>query len=499
MTNTPRPPSPAAPRTGRGKRWLRRLAIGAVSLVALATSAHYVVGCATRLSPPVVTKADGTVTRQQTKDGEVRRFGEGYATKRGAILQVRLAGSPEAIGTQMSSLLRDEMIAIEGELFGQFEKYVPLPPVRALLVDMAKLQFRDSDLGMSEARRRELAAQGLAFAPDPFTSVMPSYDRFVYLSSLYDVSLSFEHSPLLGCSSFAVRGAASEAGHVIVGRNFDFEAGPSFDHGKAVFLVFEEGRIPYASVSWPGFIGAFSGMNREGLVVVVHGGRAREVVPGGEPVPHTMREVLGRAKTVDEAVAILAERKAMVSHIVLVADASGDAAAVERAPGVPPHPRRAEPVLAVTNHFEGPLAGDPKNLAIRDKTSTLSRRQRLDEVLAARKQPFTAQDAIGLLRDKRGGGDLEVALGDRRAVDALIATHAIVADATARTLWVSEGPHLAGRFIAFDLAKLLDLSHDPGDDGPLVTSPVDPIMEDGRYDAWLRAGSPHGGEPGVGR
>lgn len=476
-------------------KWLRRLGIAAASLACLTFGAHLVIGRATRLTAPRVE----TVAGELTESGGVRRFGAAYAKKRGDILEVRLAGSPEAIGTQMSHLLRSEMIAIEGELFGQFRHYVPLAPVRALMVDVAKLQFRDADLGMSEARRHELAAEALAFDPDPFLDVMPTYDRLVYLSSLYDVSLSFEHSPLLGCSSFVVRGAASEGGHVLLGRNFDFEAGTSFDRGKAVFLVFEEGRIPYASVSWPGFVGAFSGMNAAGLVLVVHGGRARDVVAGGEPVPHTMREVLARATTVEEAIAVLAERKAMVSHIVLVADAAGDAAAVERAPGAPLHARRASPVLTLTNHFEGPLASDPKNQAIRDKTSTLSRRQRLDEVLEERDVPVSAMQAIEVLRDKRGGGRNQVPLGDRRAVDALIATHAIVADATDRTLWVSEGPHLVGRFIAFDLAKLLDLSHDPGDDEPLVTSPPDAIRDDGRYDAWKRAGSPHGGEPGAGR
>jgi isopenicillin-N N-acyltransferase-like protein len=485
------PPRPAP----RRFKWLRRLGVAALGLVVAATCAHYAVGCATRLSPPLVERAPGAVA----KDGAIRRFGPGYATKRGDILEVRLAGSPEAIGTQMGALLRDEMIAIEGELFDQFRTYVPLPPVRALMVDLAKLQFRDADLGMSEARRRELAAQSLSFSPDPFDDVMPTYDRFVYLSSLYDVSLSFEHSPLLGCTSFVARGDASEAGRVLLARNFDFEAGASFDRGKAVFLVFEEGRIPYASVSWPGFVGAFSGMNREGLALVVHGGRARDVVPGGEPVPHTMREVLARAKTVDEAIAILAERKPMVSHIVLVADRSGDAAAVERAPGVLPHARRGSPVLAVTNHFEGPLADDPKNHAIRARTSTLARRARLDELLAKRAAPIDVRGAIDVLRDKKGTGDEALTLGDRRTLDALIATHAIVADATDARLWVSEGPHLTGRFIAFDLAKLLDLAHDPGDDEPLVTAPVDPILEDGRYDAWERAGSPHGGEPAAER
>jgi hypothetical protein len=489
-------PPPPAPRRSRLARWGRRAAIAASLAIGLPVAAHHVVGCTSRLDPPAIEVAPLGEVRDE---GGVRRLGAGWVRRRGGMLEVRLAGSPEAIGQQMGRLLHPEMVAIEDELLGQFRHFVPLSPLRALIVDVARTRFGDADQGMDPRRRREIAAQSLAFQPDPFDGFMPTYDRLVFLNSLYDVSLSFEHSPLLGCTTFVARGAATEGGHVLVGRNFDFEAGPTFDRGKAVFLVLEDGRIPYASVSWPGFVGAVTGMNAEGLAVVIHGGRARDVVPGGEPVPHAVREVLGRARTVGEAIAILEERPPMVSHILVVADAAGDAAAVERAPGAPIHARRAEPVLAVTNHFEGPLASDPKNEAVRRATSTLARRARLDEIMASLPRPLTVEDAVAVLRDRRGAGDVELPLGDRRTLDALIATHGVVADATARALWVSESPHLLGRFVRFDLRRLLDPRAEPGDDGALVTIAADPILDDGRYDAWVRAGSPHGGEPAAGR
>lgn len=466
--------------------------IGASLLIGLPAVAHVAIGCATRLeAPPVDVAALGEV--EASGEGG-RRLGEAYVRRRGEILEVRLAGSPEAIGQQMARLLRPEMVSIEDTLFGQFRRFVPIPPVRALMIDVARLRFRGADQGMADLRRREIAAQALAFQPDPFDDFLPTYHRFVFLHALYDVSLSFEHSPLLGCSSFVARGEATEGGRVLLARNFDFEAGDDFDRGKAVFLVFEDGRIPYASVSWPGFVGSVTGMNAEGVTLVVHGGRARDVVPGGEPVPHTMREVLARARTVEEAVAILTERAPMVSHIVLLADAHGDAAVVERAPGATAHVRRAAPVLPLTNHFEGPLAADPKNLAIEANTSTHARRRRLDELLASRAAPLTVADAVEILRDKKGVGGALLPLGDRRALDALIATHAIVADATERHLWVSEGPRLAGRFVRFDLRSLLDRSGAPGDDASVVTLPADPLLTDGRFEAWKAAGEPHGGE-----
>jgi hypothetical protein len=333
---------------------------------------------------------------------------------------------------------------------------------------------------MSDARRREIAATALSFSPDPFAARIPTYQRMVYLHSLYDVSLSFEHSPLIGCSSFALTGDAADAGHTMLARTFDFEAGRAFDEHKAVFLVHETDRIPYASVSWPGLIGAVTGMNGAGVALVVHGGRAGEPRSAGEPLVHTMREVLGRARSTDDAVEILRRRDPMVSHIVMLADASGAVAVVERAPGEPPQVRRGAGRTGLTNHFEGLWANDPANVQVKRETSTIARRARLDELLSRLPPRATVDDAIAVLRDKRGTGDVPLPTGDRRAIDALIATHAVVMDATARVMWVSEGPHLLGRFIRFDIGRLLAPGYDPKSEHDVIATNPDPLLSEVR-------------------
>ena len=170
--------------------------------------------------------------------------------------------------------LRAEMVANEAELWSQFENVIPSAFARFLIFDIARVRFRNIDRLISDRHRREIAAAASAFAPDPWAERIPSYQRMVYLHSLYDVSLSFEHSPLIGCTSFALTGDAAEAGHSVLARNFDFEAGDIFDEHKAVFLVARGGKLAYASVAWPGLIGAVTGMNEAGLALVVHGGRA---------------------------------------------------------------------------------------------------------------------------------------------------------------------------------------------------------------------------------
>lgn len=472
------------------RRYKKKLIALAV-LIVLPIVAHFAIAVATPIRPPAIEQATGEPVASPS-DPDLRVIDSSYARHRGGILEVRLGGSPERIGHDHARLLYREMVANEGALYSDFAQHVPTPMLRWLIMDVSRVEFRGVDRGMTEPRRREIAAEALGFSPDPYDSFLPTYHRFVFLQSLYDIALSFEHSPLLGCTSFALRGDAFEGGHVVLARNFDFEAGSIFDTGKAVFIVHEADAIPYASVAWPGLVGAVSGMNAEGLALVVHGARGKKPANKGEPVVHTMRDVLAGAKTTADAIRMLEARDAMVSHIVMLADASGDVAIVERAPGERPFVRRPTgDKVPLTNHFEGPLASDPANERVRASTSTLPRRARLDELLANLPAGASVERAVATLRDKSGTGDKALPLGDRRTLDALIATHGVVMDATARKIWVSEGPHLAGRFIAFDLKKLFDAGFVPNSADPIEAIDADPIYTDGRYDAWVKAGSHH--------
>jgi hypothetical protein len=446
-----------------------RWPLALVTLLLVLWGVHASIVYGTRMTPPVV-DVPPALAQADAADPDLMRVGRDYAHHRGKIWEVALSGSPEEIGAHQVTLLRPEMVANEGALWSQLDALVPSRVARFLVFDVARVRFRNVDRFISDRHRREIAAAAAAFAPDPYGNRIPSYQRMVYLHSLYDVSLSFEHSPLIGCTSFALTGDAAGSRHGILARTFDFEAGDIFDSNKAVFLVHETGMLGYASVAWPGLVGAVTGMNEAGLALVVHGGRAREAQGSGEPLVHTMRDVLGSARSTDDAVRMLATREPMVSHIVLLVDAAGHVAVVERAPGEPQNVRRGSTKLALTNHFEGPWANDPANVKVKAETSTLARRARADELLARLPAGASVEDAIALLRDKRGTGDVVLPAGDRRAIDARIATHGVVMDATARVIWVSEGPHLAGRFVRFDVGKLLAPDYEPRGDHEVIAS-----------------------------
>ncbi|HEX3854157.1 MAG TPA: C45 family peptidase [Polyangiaceae bacterium] len=459
----------------------------ATLLVALG-SLHFGLGARARLTPPSISLPPGEPTHPTST---LRRFGDSYALSRGKILEVGLRGTPAQIGYEHARLLYPEMVQNEGILLGRFQQQVSNPVLRGVLLDLAELRYAHVDRGMSLARRMEIAAGARGFSPDPYAGIFPTYQRFVYLNALYDMALSFEHSPLIGCTTFTLGGDALDGGGGILARAFDFEVDEVFDDHKAVFFVQEDGQIPFASVAWPGLVGVVSGMNADGVALVVHGARGGQPQAEGEPVVHALRRVLSTARDTEEALTALSAQPAMVSHIVILTDADGRAAAVERVPGKPNFVRFLAPRAATTNHFEGPSAADPKNLAVRAKTSTLPRRSRGDELLSRLPEhlaaPDAVVDAVALLRDRQGLRDQKLALGDRSAINALIATHGVVMDTKRRVLWVSESPHLLGRFVAFDLNRAFAADYDPEHATDLPSIPEDPLLTSGEYERFHAA------------
>lgn len=455
------------------RRFWSRLGLVVALLTVLSMCGHFAVRRVGRMPAPEL-----QLTRiEPTRDANgVRRLGDAFAVEQHGVLEVHLAGTPREIGWAHARLLYPEMVENEGVLLTNFQKAVPSWPLRLLLLDLAQLRYRGLSHGLNSDRRNEIAAGALGFQPDPYAGVFPTYQRFVYLNALYDIALSFEHSPLIGCSTFVFSGARAEHGGSLLGRNFDFEVDPIFDRRKAVFFVRETGKIPFASVAWPGLVGVVSGMNLSGVALVVHGGRAGTPLTEGDPVVHTMRAVLARAHDSDEALSVLSQHRPLVSHIVVLTDANGHAFRVERVPEARDFAAPLGDAAAVTNHLEGPSRFDPKNEAVREHTSTLPRKARADELVALAPAVVDATSVVHALRDRKAEGGRQLAPGDRNAIDAHIATHSVVMDTAKKILWVSTGPHLAGRFVAFDLTRRLAPGYLPEPNADLPQIPADPSL-----------------------
>jgi isopenicillin-N N-acyltransferase like protein len=445
-------------------------------------------GYVTRMTPPHLAPP---TPEDLLVDGATAHVGPAYLARRGKLWVMHVKGAPAQLGYRHARLTKTLMAEGDRRMGDLFATYVPSAVFRWALTAVARVRYRNLDAEFPSTRRAEIFGQARAYA-DQSADLAPAYDRLVYLHGLYDIALSFERSPLLGCTAFAASGPATRdgttPGHTIVGRNFDLDIDPWFDVDKLVQVVEPENGIAFASVAWPGMTGVVTGMNAEGIWVSVNGGRAAETRSGGVPVVFTTRAVLESARSLDDALAIIGRDEAMVSHILLLADGkTGESMIVERAPGRPLGVVRDPSAIVLANHFRTPpLRDDPKDARIRDITSTEARQARMEELVADHRGRIDPAVATAMLRDRSAVGGAALPLGNRNATDSLIATHSVVADLTARVLWVSEGPHTLGRYRAIDLGARLALGENAADREAAADLPADALLADGTFERYRR-------------
>jgi hypothetical protein len=206
------------------------------------------------------------------------------------------------------------------------------------------------------------------------------------------------------------------------------------------------------------------------------------------PVQILMRQMMEQARSIDDVVKLVRGTPVMVPDFYLVGDGkTGEAAVIERSP------KRLEvrrtgggrgDTIVLTNHaLSDVFQGDAENDRLKRYLTSGARYRRMEELVKRHHGQLDPKKALEILRDKRGVGDVALGLGNRNALDAIIATHSVVVDATNLILWVGEGPHALGRFRAFDLRKEL-----LGEERPASPDfPADPILDTDEYRRYLDA------------
>lgn len=476
--------------TRRRRVWRRlgRLGVGLVVTVIILWGINALFLRLTRIAPP---KEALTLLAQLEKPPIVARgartfIGENWAGRERGIWEYHLAGPPVSIGYAHARLGTSLLMDTEDYMFGEMRRYVPSRIAMSLIRLGVLYRYRNLLDHVTGDLRLELA--GLAAGqPDLHADFLPGYHRFVFYHALHDITQTLEHSPLLGCTAFAAAGAATRSGHVIVGRNFDFEGPPMFDREKAVLFFKAQGtgtKLPFASVAWTGMLGVVTGINAAGIYASVNALRSTDKSRAGVPVELLLREVLESAHTLDEAIELVKNHAVLVPDLYLLADGkSGESAVVERSP-TRAAVRRSKDLLAVANHALSPeFAGDVENERLKTYLTSGARMARVEELLAEKRGTIDPATALAILRDKRGALGKDLGLGNRNALDAIIATHSVVIDATDLVIWVGIGPHALGRYVAFDLRREL-----LGDARP--TPPdldEDPTLHSAAYREYLQA------------
>ncbi len=153
---------------------------------------------------------------------------------------------------------------------------------------------------------------------------------------------------LFHCSGFALFGNATVGGRMFHGRILDYMKGVGLEQ-NAVVMVFQPDKgNAWVNVSYAGFVGSVTAMNEKHIAIGEMGGRG-EGAWDGKPMAQLMREVMEKANTLDEAIAIMRKGPRTCEYYYVISDAKS-----KRAVGIAATPTRFEVVEPGAAHPQLP-------------------------------------------------------------------------------------------------------------------------------------------------
>ncbi len=371
------------------------------------------------------------------------------------LWELYIKGNPLQLGYNNGALTRSLMQKQEKIFFSKVEGFVPSKFKQGLLRGFLKWYNRKMYLNVREDYQVEL--YGLSqYSSDDYDFIAPKYLRSLYLHGAHDIGHAMQDLAMVGCSSLAVWNENTEDGDLLIGRNFDFYVGDDFAKNKLVEFVEPENGIPYMSVSWPGMIGVVSGMNKEGITVTINAGKSKIPLTAKTPISLVTREILQYAKNIDEAIAIAKKRKVFVSESILVGSANDkNAVIIEVSPknfGVY-RVQNTSRVLC-TNHFQSDAYKDDKrNQKHMEESHSEYRYEKLQELLQEEKK-LNPEKMASILRNTSGLKDEKIGYGNEKALNQLLAHHAVIFSPQKKLVWVSSNPYQLGEFVCYNLNEI---------------------------------------------
>lgn len=432
------------------------------------------------IAKPPPLPADTSITKRQPEQRDGRTWlGQSWVARRDGLLVIRLKGTPFDMGYASGKLLEKEMHTLETEFLAMVRGYVP--QTWKLNVLKSYVIFRNRSLSgyVPEDYRLQIYGTTLGCS-DIHPELGNYYNRLLNYHAAHDISYMMIDNPLVskaGCTSFGAWAGATQDGHLITGRNFDWEAAEVFSRDRVVILCEPDQGIPFISLAWASMAGVVSGMNRAGVSVTLNG--APSSLPGetATPVAMVARDVLQKAHNLDETLKIIREARVFVSTLWLIGSrADGKFIVVEKTPQTTNVREPQGDSIVSANHFQTDrLKDDSRNLRYLEEATSIPRYQRMTELLQTNHGVINATVAAGMLRDRNLPGGKFPSNGHRSTLNALIATHSTVMDLTDGIFWASCPPHQLGRFVAFDV-------NDFDRELPALAVPADAMLESGEYD-----------------
>lgn len=368
-----------------------------------------------------------------------------------------LEGSPYERGKAAGELTSDLLLLQEDILVSKLKEWIPKDWILQTLIMGAGLWFYGAEDHIDPEYLQEMYGTSLS-APKKYDFLADGYTRQVAYHGLHEVGQMMvdQGGEDMGCTVLAAQAGKSW----IVGRNFDFEGGRVFDEKKIIKWVFPDRGFPFVSVIWAGMVGVVTGVNQKGLYGSINAAGSQDFRRVATPSTLVLLKVMEEAATVWEAVTIIKNSEMFITDIFVLADRNGNLVRVEKSPGKTAVVKLEGPSV-ITNHLIAPeFADDKTNQKRIQELTTAARFERGKRIvenlkgLGTEQAPEIVKAILAGLRDKgRDEKGQPLDLGNRQAIDALIATHSVIYDSLNGVLYVSTGPAVSGAFTGWDLAQ----------------------------------------------
>jgi hypothetical protein len=257
------------------------------------------------------------------------------------------------------------------------------------------------------------------------------------------------------CSDFAAAGAATADGRLIMGRNTDYPGQGKWMGGQTVFIYRPLRGHKYVNISTAGLIKCNSAVNEKGIVIGGHFMGFDGTGPRGLSYTVLQHEIMRKASSIDEAVAIVKSGRRAGAFGYMIADGNRrDAVAIEANADTVGLKRMKDGALVLTNFATTPELETADlmrryNMVMRD---LFGRYNRLGELIASSRGRITPATAAAFMGDR-----LDIVTRTERATGITVGAANNVTSAVFvpedGVVWMAAGvePACDGVFYGFDV------------------------------------------------
>jgi hypothetical protein len=245
----------------------------------------------------------------------------------------------------------------------------------------------------------------------------------------------------MDCTFFAAWGDFTKDGHFIQLRALDYATEAHIQDNPAIIVYHPKKGPAYVNVGWCGFIGMVTGMNARHVCMSEIGDDfdKQKHTLEGEPMPFVMRDVVSKARTLDEGVAIVQKARRTTSFLYLIGDGKIPAAKA----------LKTGPVTFEVYGRDTIPYGALGNVVWMSMGADSSWNQKIRTALEGLKGSLTVQSAMKDVTGKCETGDL----------------HAVYFDGTDLKLWVANAdidasPAYGQGFVEFDFGRARERPED---------------------------------------